>query len=192
MLDNLTVFIVQTVLNIISFALLLRFVLQWMRVPFQNPLGQLTMALTDFIIKPTRRWVRHYKGWDLSTLLMAFIAQFLLQWALRSILNNPVIGYVQLPLFNIFFLAILGMFKIIIDIFFYAIILQAILSWVNPQHPIANVLATLTRPILRPIQAHLPPIQGFDLSSLVALILLQMLNTVIIPSLESPLNSIFY
>ncbi len=192
MLNNLIIFFVQTVLNIISFALLLRFVLQWMQVPFQNPLGQLSMALTDFIVKPTRRWVRHYKRWDLSTLLLAFVAQFLLQWVLRTILNNPVIGYGQLPLVNIFFLSILGIIKIVFDIFFYAIILQAILSWVNPQHPIGYVLETLTRPILRPIQAHLPPIQGFDFSALAALILLQMLNIAIIPSIESLLNSNFY
>jgi YggT family protein len=79
--------------------------------------------------------------------------------------------------------AIVGVLAQIIDVFFYAILLMAILSWVNPYSPIYGVLNQLTSPILDPLRRVLPQIQGFDFSALVALILLQMISRVVIPGL---------
>ncbi len=85
-------------------------------------------------------------------------------------------------------MALQGVLTGMVDIFFYAILAQAILSWVNPFHPVYAVLAQLSSPILRPLSRLLPPIQGFDLSSLVALILLQMVGHIVLPGLFASLH----
>ena len=43
---------------------LLRFVMQWLRAPFRNPLGQAVVALTDWAVKPLRRVLPGCKGLD--------------------------------------------------------------------------------------------------------------------------------
>ncbi len=55
MLVNLTAFLLHTVLGLLTFLLLLRFLMQYTRTPFHNPLGQLAVALTDCMVKPTRK-----------------------------------------------------------------------------------------------------------------------------------------
>lgn len=182
MLGNVVVFLVQTVLGLLTFLLLLRFLMQWTRTPFQNPLGQMCMALTDFMVKPVRKVIKHYKQWDLSTLTLALLMQILLATVL-SLLG----GMVAVSPLAVLVSAVLGVVTTLVDIFFYAILLMAIMSWVNPHTPMYGVLNQLTAPILRPLRNLLPPIQGFDLSALAALILLQMLGHIILPGLAGAL-----
>ena len=55
-----------------------------------------------------------------------------------------------------------------------ALILQAVLSWVNPYSPLGPVVHQFTRPLLAPIQRFVPPIANIDLSPLVAILALQL------------------
>jgi len=54
-----------------------------------------------------------------------------------------------------------------------ALILQAVLSWINPYSPLAAPAHQLTRPLLDPLRRFIPLISGIDLSPLVAILLLQ-------------------
>ena len=56
-----------------------------------------------------------------------------------------------------------------------ALLLQAVLSWINPYSPLSQPVSELTRPVLRPLQRVLPPIGGIDLSPLIAIVLAQLL-----------------
>ena len=51
-------YLVDVVFGLFTYALLLRFVMQAMRAPFRNPVGQAVIALTDWIVKPLRRVLR--------------------------------------------------------------------------------------------------------------------------------------
>jgi YggT family protein len=88
-------------------------------------------------------------------------------------------------------MSLLGVFRTVLDVFFYAILLQVILSWVNPHSPISSVLNSLTKPILAPIQRLLPTAGGMDFSPVVALILIQMLNVSVIRTLEQQLLTLY-
>ena len=57
----------------------------------------------------------------------------------------------------------------------FALIVQAVLSWVNPYSPVAPVFDALTRPFLRPIRRFVPPLGNVDLSPLVLIVALQVL-----------------
>lgn len=179
MLHNMTSFLLNAAFGILTFLLVLRFLMQYTRTSFQNPLGQMVVALTDFIVKPTRKFIRPVKQWDMSTLLLALLAQVVL-FALLALL----IGAPASPLFWLW-QAAFGVLAQMTDVFFYAILLMAILSWVNPYSPIYGVLNQLSAPILDPLRRWLPPMQGFDFSALVALILLQMVSHVVLPGLST-------
>ena len=72
-----------------------------------------------------------------------------------------------------------------------AIIIAAVLSWlvafdvINLRHPVARQIVTfldaVTRPILRPIQRIIPPLGGFDISPIIAIIVLQGAEQYLVP-----------
>jgi YggT family protein len=64
---------------------------------------------------------------------------------------------------------------ILANILLIAVLIRAVLSWVNPpwDQPIFRLLVEITEPILAPIRRVLPRVGMFDLSPLIALIVLQ-------------------
>ncbi len=183
-------FLLNTILSTLTMLFLLRFFMQLFKTSFYNPLGQMVMVLTDFVVKPARRIIPSWGKIDLSTLFLAILTQFLLQLALLWLRDFPisVAGNSIWP--SLFGMSLLGVIRATLDLFFYAILLQVILSWVNPHTPIAPVLNSLTRPILAPIQRIIPTAGGIDFSPVVALILLQMLNISVIAALDKFMLSI--
>jgi YggT family protein len=64
-----------------------------------------------------------------------------------------------------------------------AIIIRAILSWFPPSRtlaPVSAVLNDVTDPVLRPIQRRLPMLGGFDLSPLIAIMLISVIESLIL------------
>jgi len=182
-------FLLTTVLNLLTMLFLMRFFLQLFRAPFNNPLAYMVISLTDFAVKPVRRIIPSWGKMDLSTLILALITQYLLQFSLLWLRNFPLSVAGQSAWIGLIGMSFLGVLRTSLDVFFYAIMLQVILSWVNPHTPIAGVLNSLTRPILEPIQRILPMASGIDFSPIVALILLQMINVSVIKTLEALLLS---
>src|SRR5512144_849268 len=76
MIDQALTFLIDTLFGLLTYALLLRFAMQWLRAPFRNPLAQAVVALTDWAVKPTRRVVPAARGLDSASLLLAWLAQF--------------------------------------------------------------------------------------------------------------------
>lgn len=182
-------FLLTTVLNLLTMLFLLRFFMQLFRAPFNNPLAYMVISLTDFAVKPVRRLIPSWGKIDLSTLFLALITQFLLQLSLLWLRDFPISVAGQSVWAGLIGMSFLGILRISLDMFFYAILLQVILSWVSPHTPIANVLNSLTKPILEPIQRILPMASGIDFSPIVALIFLQMINVSVIKTLEVQLLS---
>ena len=184
-------FLLSTILNTLTIMFLLRFFMQLFKCSFYNPIGQMVVALTDFAVKPVRRFITSWKKIDLSTLFLALLTQFLLQFILLWLSDFPISVAGSTIWLNLFAMALLGTIRAVLDLFFYAILLQVILSWVNPHAPVASVLDSLTKPLLAPVQRIIPPVNGIDFSPVVVLILLQMLNIPVITTLEHTRISIF-
>jgi YggT family protein len=68
------------------------------------------------------------------------------------------------------------------------VLIQAVISWVNPFSPLAPVFYALSRPVLAPFQKIIPPISGIDLSPLAAIILIQLLLIAPVSALEQMAN----
>ena len=184
MIASALAFILQTIFGLFTLVLLLRFYLQLTRAPFQNPVSQAVVAVTNFIVKPVRRIIPGYRGIDLTTLLLAYLTQFILLLLLRWLGDFPFLVAGSGIWISLFGLALVEILKLSIYIFLYAVIAQAILSWINPYNQLTPLLDALTRPVLTPLRRVIPTAGGFDFSPIIVFIVAQLLIMLVITPLE--------
>ena len=189
-MDQALLLVLNTVFGLLTYSFLLRFMMQWLRAPFRNPVGQALVALTDWAVKPLRRVVPGFKGQDTSTLVLAWLAQFV--WLLvASIVARRAApdGGVALTL-SLY--AVVELFKAAVWVLIVAVIVQAVLSWFGPEGPLAGFLNAMTFRFLAPIRRLVPPIGGtLDLSPLILIVLLQIVLMVPVPWIEGVVLSLF-
>lgn len=191
MITNALLFLLHTLLGLFTLALLLRFYMQLMRAPFHNPVSQAVVTVTNFIVKPVRRIIPAWGNIDLSTLILAYLTQLLLELGSLWLKDFPLFVAGSPVLLALLGLALVGLLKLSIYIFMYAVVIQAILSWINSYTPVTPVLDALTRPLLNPIRRLLPTAGGIDFSPLVVIIIAQLLLIVLISPLEMQFVRLF-
>lgn len=181
------VFLLETFLGLFSLALLLRFLLQLVRAPAPNQISQFVAALTDFVVRPARRVVPGLWGMDLSTLVLAWLTEFVLLLAVMAVRGAD--AFAELPLLRLALLAWLNLARLSVYIVMGAALLQALLSWIAPGgSPLAPALGALTRPLLKPIRRWIPPLGNVDLSPLFLLVACQLVLMVPLAWLASLLR----
>lgn len=185
------VFLVETLVGLFGLALLLRFYLQLARAPYRNPVSQFIAAVTDFAVLPARRVVPGLWGADLATLLLAWLVQ-IVELVLVLQLKGYALGSAAgMAFVAISMLAVVKLIKASVYILMVAVLVEAVLSWVNPRTPVAPVLGALTRPFLRPVQRRLPLLGGVDLSPLFLLIACQLVLMLPVAWLERAVVTLF-
>ena len=190
MMDQAIKFLLDTVFGIVTYALLLRFAMQWLRAPFRNPVGQAVVALTDWAVKPLRRVVPGLRGIDWSTLLLAWVAQYLWLVALALLVGGASFGGPALAVLAL--LAGIELLKAMLWLLIIVVIAQAILSWTAPDGPLAGVLNALTFRFLAPIRRVVPPLGGtLDLSPLILIVVIQLVLMLPIAWVEGAVLTIF-
>lgn len=172
MLNQAIAFVIETIFNIFILTALVRFWMQALRAPARNPLAQFTMALTDFAVKPMRRLVPGLWGLDFASLVVAWGAEVVLL-AIVSLLQGVELVNGSAITVLIFF-ALVKLFRLTVYIVMGAVLLQALLSWVSPYHPLAPFFDAMTRPFLKPFQKAIPPIGGVDITPVLVLIACQL------------------
>ncbi|ALO42955.1 YggT family protein [Pseudoalteromonas phenolica] len=168
-------FLIGIVFDLFLMVVLLRFWLQLVRADFYNPLSQTVVKATSFAVNPLRKIIPGVGGLDLASLILAFLVGF----AKVSILMVMFYGGWE-PVG-----AALGSLVTVItesfNLILFILIVRALLSWVaQGYNPIAAVFEQLSEPMLRPLRKVIPPIGGFDLSILVAIIALQFLKRLLL------------
>jgi YggT family protein len=160
-------FLVDVVGNFFVFILLARFHFQWLRVPFRNPIGEFMIAATNWIVLPARRIVPPLAGLDLATLIAAWLLQALVLTLLVAMAGGSGSTLV-------FVASAFDLLRYSLYILIFAVIVQAVLSWVNPHSPVLYLFDAMTRLFLRPIRRVVPLLGSVDLSPLLLLVLLQI------------------
>ena len=173
MLIQILLFILDTACGFLTLALLVRFAMQWARVPFRNPLGQFIVAVTDWMVRSVRRLIPGLFGLDMASLFLAWLWQVAYQGIALGF-TGVLLAVSPAPTFVVAALALLEVAKISLYLVIGAVIVSAVFSWVNPYAPLAEVFNTLTRPLLRPFRRYIPPVGGVDLSPLALLLVLQI------------------
>lgn len=188
MLAQTLIFLITTVGDLFVFALLLRFIMQWLRAPARNQLSEFVAALTNFIVLPARRVIPGLWGLDLATLALAWLTTALQLWLVLQVKGYELGSAVGVALAALAALAALQIVRLAIYVVLFAVVLQAILSWVQPASPFASTLAALTRPFLRPLQRVVPLIANVDVTPFIAMIICQLLLTVPMAWLEATIG----
>jgi YggT family protein len=167
-------FLVNAVVSFFTTMFMLRFLMQMTRVSFAGQIGDFVVKLTNWAVKPLRRIVPGVGGVDWASLLAALWLQLLMAGiviaASSATLSADGVGMALM----ILMFAVRGLLRLTVYIMIGAIILQAVLSWINPYSPVAPLVNQLVRPLLDPIRRFVPTISGIDLSPLVAILLLQV------------------
>lgn len=170
------IFLVSFVFDTFLMFLLLRFLLQWVRADFYNPLSQLTIRFTNFLVLPLRRFIPGLWGKDLSSLAIWLFLTFV-----KIVVISLLLSHTLNPILLVLWTLSEGLSQWV-DLYFYALLIRVILSWLNhgKPHPMMGALVPLTDPLLSPFRRWIPPIAGFDFSTVFAMVALQLITMVIV------------
>ena len=167
--SQMMVFLVTTVSSLYIAITLLRFLFQLVRAEFYNPISQFIVKVTNPLLIPLRYLIPGVFGIDLASIVLALLLQ---------ILTIEAIYFIQYDQFAPFTpVLIASAFKIValvLDIYFWAILIMVVLSWVAPysNHPVTSLINSLLHPILSRIQRVIPPMGGLDFAPMVMMILI--------------------
>ncbi len=170
------ILIINFVFDTYIFILLLRLILQRMRASWHNPISQLVVKLTQPVVVPLRKMFPGFRGFDLAIivamLILEVIETILLLW-LKIAVFPGILGS--------FVIAIGMLGNKVMNLYFFAIIIGVIMSWVTSlQHsPIAGIVNIITSPLLNLARRFIPPIGGFDLSPLPVLLALKLITILV-------------
>lgn len=181
MLGEALSFLIDALVQPFAAVLLFRFHAVWLKAPMRNPIGEFLMALTDFVVLRARRFIPRAWGLDTATLLLAFVVEFIY---LGTFLWVQGYAYETFPIAGLLAWTAVKLLKISIYLLVATLIVEAILSWVNPHTPLAPMLAAVNRPFVQPLRRRIPPIGNVDLSVLVLLLICQLILIVPVGGLE--------
>ncbi len=182
MLNEALLFLLNTLLQPFAAVLLLRFHLQWLHAPMRNPLGEFIMAISNFAVLRARRFIPAARGLDIASLTLAFGVEAMYLSSTYWIVGLPITEFSLLGLIT---WTAVKLLKLSIYLLVIALLVQAILSWVNPSSPAAGMLNVVTRPFLMPLRRYIPPLGNVDLTTLVLLIVCQLILIVPVSWLEN-------
>lgn len=173
---NAGVFLIETVFGLYLIAVMLRILLQVSRADFYNPVSQFLVKVTNPPLIPLRRIIPGFLGIDMAAVVLLIILQLV-----ELFLIGIVQGFTFAPL-GMGVICVAELLKLLINVYFFTILIQIIISWVNPgvYNPAVALLHGINEPLLSRARRLIPPISGFDLSAMVVLILMQLISIVLI------------
>ncbi|WP_122509734.1 YggT family protein [Pseudomonas viridiflava] len=181
-LNTAAIYVLQTLGSLYLTLILLRFVLQLVRANFYNPLSQFIVKATQPLLKPLRRIIPSIFGLDMSSLVLAIIVQMILM-ALTLLL---IAGTAGDPLLLLLW-SIISVTALFLKIFFFALIISVILSWVAPgsNNPGAELVNQICEPALASFRRIVPNLGGLDISPILAFLVLKLLDMLVINNLAA-------
>lgn len=175
-------FLIEVLFGLYMGIVALRIIMQWASWEYHNPLVQLIIRVTQVPVKFLRRFIPSLGRWDTATIVLLFALAILKLLLITLLQSSP------LSLVAILCLAVASVFSLFITIFTASIIIQVVLSWIQPNNshsPITPLIDKMNYPLLNPIRRRLPAMGGLDLSPLIVLLGLQLLSMLVLPLLHS-------
>ncbi|AEB60509.1 YGGT family protein [Ectopseudomonas mendocina] len=177
------IYIIQTLGSLYLLIVLLRFILQLVRADFYNPLSQFIVKATQPLLTPLRRIIPGFAGLDLASLILAILVQLLLMVVTLTLMGYNVGGFIlQLLVWSM-----IGVTSLFLKVFFFALIISVILSWVAPgsYNPGAQLVNQICEPLLAPFRKLLPNLGGLDISPIFAFITINLIDRYVIGALAA-------
>lgn len=179
-LSNAAAYLLDTVFSIYILMIMLRFLLQWVRADFYNPVCQFLVKATNPPLRPLRRIIPGMWGIDLASIVLMVALQMLAFWLIQ------MTGGRTMAVPGLLLLSISELIALALNVFLISILIQVILSWITPgaYNPMVSLLYSLNEPLLRPARRMLPNTGGIDFSPLVVLLLIQLTKMLVVAPLR--------
>ncbi|WP_455199692.1 YggT family protein [Kaarinaea lacus] len=173
---NAIEFLIHTIFGLYLIAVMLRVLLQLSRADFYNPVSQFLVKVTNPPLIPLRRIIPGFMGIDFAAIVLMLVIKAV------EIFLIVLIKGVSIKISGLVVLSIAELLRLLINVYFFTILIQVIISWVNPgtYNPAVSLLYSINEPLLSRARRLIPPISGFDLSPIVVIILLQLLSMLLI------------
>jgi len=177
---NAGIFLVDTLFGLYILAVMLRFLFQWVRADFYNPLSQVLVKVTNPLLVPLRRLIPGFKGIDFASVFLMLALQatvIIIIGAIKGVGIQPAGLALQ---------SFTQILSLLFNVFFFSILIQVIISWISPasHNPVVSLVHSLNEPLIRRARRVIPPIGGLDLSPMVVMIGIQLCNILIIAPLS--------
>ena len=179
--DDASTFLIRTLFDLYIFVVMLRFLLQLMRADFYNPISQFVVRATQGPLRPLRQVLPSVRGADTASLVLMIVLGFV-----KILLVTGIYGRVP-PAAAMLILAVADIARLLLNVFFWAIVIRVVMSWINPgaRNPVSHLVGSLTEPLLDRARRILPPMSGFDLSPIPVLIVLQLAQILVVAPFRS-------
>lgn len=166
----MVLWLIQCVFELYLLMVVLCVLLRSARADYYNPIVQVIVRLTQPILKPFR--IMFPLGtWDVGGFVGAVCVKCV-ELVVLLLLSQLPVGVV-----GVLVISIAGVLMMMCNIWFYAIIIYAIVSWFRPTNMAAlHVIDRLTSPVLNLIRRFLPSFGRLDFSPLIFLIAIQLVN----------------
>ncbi len=176
LLSEISTTILQTLASLYLLIIVLRFLLQIAKADFYNPVSQFIVKATNPLLIPLRRIIPGLFGLEIPCIVLALV----LQWLVIQALGFLSIGSL-LPALPVLIWSIIGLASLVLNIYFWGLLIMVIISWVAPgnPNPMLTLLNSLINPALKPIQRIIPPLGGLDLTPIFAFLLIHILRLVV-------------
>jgi YggT family protein len=169
-------YIIKSLLSVFSMLVILRFVLQWVRADYHNPISQGLVKITSPLLIPLRKLIPGFMGLDIAALVLAFIINALS-------ITITILLHQSNPLQFLHIIIAIGGLKILatlLNIASFCVITSIILSFVAPMshHPAAVLVNQIAEPLMAPFRKLLPDMGGIDLSPILVFLCIGVLTKV--------------
>lgn len=153
------IFLLSVVFQTFSIVLLLRLILQKQHARWNNRVVQLTVSLTQWLVRPCRYIVPGYRGFDLSIVLLLWLIQWVLLLLMYA-LGSVVVSQIWVLLLQ----AAVAVMQLVLNFYSMVLLISAVISWFssNQNSEIRYILNLLSGPLLSRIRRFVPLLYGID------------------------------
>tara|TARA_R110000822_G_scaffold187752_14_gene326694 strand:- start:6092 stop:6679 length:588 start_codon:yes stop_codon:yes gene_type:complete len=166
-------FLIQSLGSLYLSIVLLRFLLQWAKADFYNPISRFLVKATHLPSAPLRKLLPTFGSFDMASLVLALLVQWI-TIQLSASING--VGLINILLALSW--GAVGAISLVLNLYLYGLLVIIIVSWVAPQsqHPILLLLNQLLAPVMEPFRRIIPSLGGLDLSPIFMFLVINMLQ----------------
>ena len=169
-------FLISFLFDTYIFFVVLQMVIKWAAPNYHNPFSDLIAQWVEPLAAPLRKRLPSIGGLELALIVLSLglelIKLLLLAWLQAGSFPHPV---------GLIFWAIGALGTKVINVFFYALLIEFIMHWVPnlKQNVVGEIVSQITQPVLGMVRRFLPVGTGFDFSPIVGMIVLKLIDVLL-------------
>lgn len=180
-------FIVQFIFGMYSFVIVLRFFLRMVNADYHHPFVAGIAKSTTPVIRKLQKYLPDVGHVETASLVLLLIVTLV-----KLLLVSFISGYIP-HVVGLLAWTFASMIEVVLDTVFYMMIMMAILSWLPNANPMLyGLLMQVTAPFLMWIRRWVPLFGGMDLSPVVMLLVIQIVEMLVVnPVMRASLSAAF-